>query len=314
MKIFNIIEKKNLWLMLSGFILLISAFGIINKYSSGQPLMNMGIDFTGGTSIIIRFDKLDDINAIEDKSEKDNKKMEFLTGVRQTLKKFKLEKSLVQFSSGKDLKSSDLSIKTIPLANETREGLIKSLEDVYGELELMESDVIGPSIGEELALQSVKIILLAVVLLLIYITIRFEIAYAIAAIFALLHDALITIGIAGLLNIEINTAFVAAILTILGYSINDTIVIFDRVRENVPKLVKKNPLSYIVNVSIRQSLARSINTSVTTLIVLLSIFIFGGATVKNFSLVLMIGIVSGTYSSVFIASPLFVQLKKRFGE
>jgi len=145
-------------------------------------------------------------------------------------------------------------------------------------------------------------------LLLIYITFRFEFWAAVSAILALLHDGLIVLGMTALLQIEVNTAYVAAILTVLGYSINDTIVIFDRIRENLKDNGEK--LNDVINHSISQTITRSINTSITTMVVLLSIYLFGGASLKDFALALLIGIISGTYSSIFIASPLLYRFKK----
>ena len=175
-------------------------------------------------------------------------------------------------------------------------------------MELLEVDIIGPTIGQELKETSVWIIVLVSIALLLYITWRFDLAFGLAALIATIHDGIITLSLASLLNIEINTAFVAAILTILGYSINDTIVVFDRIRENLVHVKDSQTIHPLVNKSIYQTLFRTINTSLTTLFVIVCLFVFGGTTIKGFALVLLIGILAGTYSSVFIASPVFTML------
>ena len=151
-------------------------------------------------------------------------------------------------------------------------------------------------------------------MLLAYITFRFELAFGIAALVAVLHDGLIILSIAAITGIEINTTFIAALLTVLGYSINDTIVIFDRIRENIEKLNNYVSLKALTNQSLNQTLLRTINTSITTVIVIMSLILFGGTTIKEFCIVLLIGILSGTYSSLCIASPIIVKLhpKKDF--
>jgi preprotein translocase subunit SecF len=146
------------------------------------------------------------------------------------------------------------------------------------------------------------------VMLLVYITIRFQWTYGVAALIALVHDALITLSVTAMLMIEVNTAFVAALLMILGYSINDTIVVFDRVRE-LANQDEDTPIAAVANLAIRQTMRRSIYTSVTTALVVGSLLVFGGVTLKGFCIVLLIGIVSGTYSSIFIASPILVGLR-----
>lgn len=309
-KLINFIGKKNLWYVLSALILILSFTVVGFRYIVHKQTYNYGIDFTGGSSIVIRFDYLDNINRIQDKEKKSTDKNIFLAQSRELLKQFSLEDSTLQFSEGKDLSSEDLMLKTKPLDNETRKGLLDAFEKRFGKMELIESDTIGPSIGAELAKQSLVIAVVALVLLLIYITFRFDFPYAAAAIIALIHDVLITIGLAGAFHFQIDTSFVAAILTILGFSVHDTIVIFDRIRENVPTYVNKKSIFDIANISINQTLARSINTYLTVEFTLVSLLVFGGETIKTFSLVMFIGIFFGAYSSICIASPIFVGIKK----
>jgi len=175
----------------------------------------------------------------------------------------------------------------------------------------LEADIVGPVIGKELRGQAIWALIIASLLIVAYVSFRFEFKYALAALFAVYHDAIITTGIVALLWRNIEIPFVAALLTILGYSINDTIVIFDRIRENVKKAggSKKN-FPALVNKSILQTLGRSVNTVLTVLFMVVALLIFGGATLRDFCFVLLIGFIAGTYSSIFVASPLVVMWEK----
>jgi len=180
--------------------------------------------------------------------------------------------------------------------------------------DVLRVDNVGAVIGRELTKEAFWALLAAAVGMLLYITMRFEFKFAMAAILALLHDAFIIIALFSIFMIEVNSPFIAAVLTIIGYSINDTIVIFDRIRENL-KLNRKKSTAEVVNASINENLIRSINTSLTTLVVLISLFIafsyfVGGMDLKVFALALLIGVISGTYSSIFIASPLWLSLRQ----
>ena len=182
-----------------------------------------------------------------------------------------------------------------------------ALENVFGagNVVVQSSDYVGPRFSSALAGQSVLMTTLALVLILVYIWFRFKIAYAVSAIIALLHDVTFMIGIIGTFQIEVSTATIAAVLTIIGYSLNDTIVVFDRIRENV-HILRESEFEDIINTSITQSLSRTLMTSLTTLIAVIAIFIFATGTVQNFAMNLIIGIVVGTYSSIFIASPILL--------
>ncbi|MBU0687837.1 MAG: protein translocase subunit SecF [Candidatus Margulisbacteria bacterium] len=281
----NIIAKKNLWFAISITLILISvAAFLFNSLTKGK-IMNFGIDFTGGTLLTVRFDK--EVATHE---------------IRDTLAKYGLTQSVIQ-KTGKD----DFSIRTDPLETDVRQKIMNDLREKFGQVELLEADVIGPVIGKELRTQALWALLVASVLITIYVSFRFEFKYAVAALIALYHDAFITAGIIALLWRTVDAPFVAAILTIMGYSINDTIVIFDRIRENIkkPGAVKKH-FATIVNESINQTMARSINTVLTTLVMVTALLLFGGATIKDFALVLFVGFLAGAYSSIFVASPLLV--------
>lgn len=182
---------------------------------------------------------------------------------------------------------------------------MKSLNEKMGNSEILEADVIGPTIGKELSTQAIWALLLASIGIIIYVSFRFEFKYAVSALLALYHDAIITTGLIALFWRTVDVPFVAAILTIMGYSINDTIVIYDRIRENMkkPNLAKKK-FDEVINISIRETLARSINTVLTVIVIVLCLLFFGGETLRDFSLVLLIGFTFGAYSSIFIAPPL----------
>lgn len=279
----DFIGKRKYWYAFSGLLILIGIFALtFNGFVHGK-IMNFGIDFTGGTLLGLRFPaKL---------TEHD---------VRAVLSKFKLEKSVIQKSGERDF-----FIRSEPMETELRTKIMDELKAEYGEVELLEVDTIGPVIGRELRTQAIWALLLASIGIIIYVSFRFEFKYAVAAVVALYHDAFITTGLIALFWRNIETPFIAAILTILGYSINDTIVIFDRIRENLKKLAgKKKTFSEIINISISETMARSINTVLTVIIMVLALLFFGGETLKDFSLVLLIGFILGGYSSIFIATPI----------
>jgi preprotein translocase subunit SecF len=280
---FDFVGKRKYWFILSGIMLLFAAGSLIYNGTARGKVMNFGIDFTGGTLISLRFP--------ERVSEND---------VREVLAKYKLEQGVIQRSG-----VTDLYIRTEEIERSTRVKILNDLQKKYGDVELLEADTIGPVIGRELRTQALWALLLASLGIILYVSFRFEFKYAVAALLALYHDALITTGIVALLWRNIETPFVAAILTIMGYSINDTIVIFDRIRENRKKYGgKKKSFAEIVNISVGETLARSINTVLTTVIVVLCVLFFGGETLKDFALVLLIGFAVGAYSSIFLASPI----------
>lgn len=294
----KIIEKKNLWFLISTIVITMG-FGMMGARSiQTLPAMNMGIDFIGGSTFLLAFDDTDLLS---------ENKYETIEKARAALSNISLEGSQIQLTS-----DGEMIIKTTATEPESVQNIQQTLNSHLPAFTTLEIDFIGPTIGHELRQSSFWIIGSICVLLLLYISWRFEWIYGISALVALLHDALVTISIAALLSIEINTAFVAALLTILGYSINDTIIIFDRIRENSHhKTHQKLPFNTLINLSLSQTFMRTINTSLTTLGVVSLLFLFGGVTLSNFSLVLLIGIVSGTYSSLCIAAPTLFQLHNR---
>lgn len=196
-------------------------------------------------------------------------------------------------------------IRTTPLEGDVRANILKDLNEKVGASEILEADIIGPAIGKELATQAIWALIIASIGIIIYVSFRFEFKYAVAALLALYHDAIITTGIMALLWRTIDVTFVAAILTIMGYSINDTIVIFDRIRENLkkPQLAKKK-FHEVVNISIWETMARSINTVLTVIVMVLCLLFLGGETLREFSLTLLIGFTLGACSSIFVAPPI----------
>ena len=178
------------------------------------------------------------------------------------------------------------------------------------EFTVRRTEAVGPKIGDELKGKALQAILFALLGILIYITLRFDRFYAMGAVAALAHDVLITLGIFSLLNLEIDLAIIAAFLTIVGYSLNDTIVVFDRIRENV-KASRKSEFFSIVNRSINETLGRTIITSMTTFAVVSVLYLLGGEVIKNFSFAMMIGVIVGTYSSIYIASPLMTLMEAK---
>ncbi|MGL4367522.1 MAG: protein translocase subunit SecF [Brevinemataceae bacterium] len=257
----------------------LSILGIITYFSNGFTL---GTDFSGG--IRIEFTAPSDIAEIRTLIGNDSISITTLKNV--------------------DGQNSFLLTAPAELAKEgSGEYLLNQIKQKYPDTVLLSSDFIGPSVGYGFAFQSLKLLGIVSLLILVYIAFRFDFVYGIGAIAALLHDMIVMLSFALILKIPIDLTTLAAFLTILGYSINDTIVIFDRVRENYNLSPNEN-FDHIINKSITQSLKRTILTSITTLLVAFSIFIWAGNSLQNFGLLLIIGIISGTYSSIFVASPI----------
>ena len=288
-KNFNIIGKRKIWYMLS---LLFIIPGIISIFVQG---FNLGIDFTGGTVVELKFAK--PVTVLQ---------------VRDTLKDYGLENSTIQLAGKEHIEASeDVFVRTTILPDETRRAVLDGMKEKLGEYQVLRTEKVGAVIGSELTLKAVLAMLISWVIIIMYISYRFELKFALSAIAALLHDIIIVMGVFSLLQKEIDGSFVAAIMTIIGYSINDTIVIFDRIRENLKLHFRKGgDLIELINHSIMQTMTRSIYTVLTVLFTVVSLFVFGGETTKNFALALLIGISCGAYSSIFNASPLWYDLKR----
>ena len=253
--------------------------------------LNYGVDFKGGTLIEIRTNKdSNNISIIRDSFNQMN-----LGDV--SVKKFGIETDfIVKFE-----KQSSNDPKFI-------ENIKSNLSESIGNVEFRRVENVGPKVSSELLRSGIIAIALSLAAMLLYIWIRFEWQFSVGAIFALFHDVIITLGIFSLFSLEINLSIVAAVLTIVGYSMNDTVVIFDRVRENLKKYADIK-IFELTNISINETLSRTIITSVTTLLALLSIYLFGGEILKGFSLAMILGVLFGTYSSIYIANPILVFLK-----
>ena len=247
--------------------------------------LNLGVDFKGGTLIEIRTE---------------NTKID-ISEIRQSLLKMNLgDVSVKRFG-----KENDYLVK-IEISNTNDTNLIKSINnqltsDLGSVVNFRRVENVGPKVSKELLKSGLLAISLSLVAMLIYIWIRFEWQFSLAAIIALIHDVTITVGIFAFLSYEVNLSIVAAVLTIVGYSMNDTVVIFDRIRENLRKY-SKTSISDISNISTNETLSRTLITSVTTLLALFAIYIFGGAILKGFSFAMIIGVIIGTYSSIFVAT------------
>jgi len=271
--------------ILSLSLILISLFLLIFKG------LNFGVDFKGGTLIELRsLDK--NLNISELRRSFNNLKLGDVT-----VKKFGKDNDyVVKFEKKKSIEENFIENIKVELIN-----------DIGNIFEFRRVESVGPKVSSELLKSGVIAIGLSLGAMLIYIWIRFEWQFSLGAITALFHDVIITLGLFSLLNLEINLSIVAAVLTIVGYSMNDTVVIFDRVRENLKKFsdVKINE---ITNISINETLSRTIITSITTLLALTSIFVFGGAILKGFSFAMILGVIIGTYSSIYIANPILIRL------
>ena len=296
------IRFKAVWFAFSLILIVSGIISMTVNYRTKGATFNYGIDFTGGTSMMLSVDEAERA-FIHSEKVPDALREKINVLIEGSAKTMGINHIQITMADRHYflVRTSEMTARQLDQFTET-------LKEKLSGLKIVETDFIGASIVNELQKQAVTIIFVAIFLLLIYITLRFEFWAALAAIFALVHDTLITLGLTAMLGIQVDAAFVAAILTILGYSINDTIVIFDRIRENTQNMT--DAFDAIAELSIWQTLTRSIYTVSTVLIVLVSIYFFGGTSLKDFSLVLIIGIFFGCYSSIFIASPLLVMFKK----
>ena len=285
---------------ISALLIIVGAVSLITK---GGP--KLSIDFKGGTLVAVNYTEAVDINKIRSS----------MANVSIEGQKFDFSKEEIKhFGDETNVAIRIASMEDEPprFANRVAE----SLAEVYPDLVpteqnefILSIDKVGPKVGAELSSDAILAILYALGFILIYISIRFEFKYAIGAIAALTHDVLITLGVFSVLGYEISLAVIAAFLTIVGYSLNDTIVIFDRVRENV-KSLKGASIESVINQSINDSLSRTIITSLTTFLVVLILFLVGGEVIRTFSFAMIVGVIIGTYSSIFVASPVVIKMDK----
>jgi len=293
-KIYPIIKHRKIWFLLSGLLGLASVAALVIF-----PL-RLGIDFTGGSLMELKFSERP---AAQD--------------MRDTMAELEYSEAQVQ-----PLGEDGILMRLPTMGEEEHQEILTSLRNKYGEVIEMRFESIGPSIGSEMRSRAVWSLSLVLIAIALYVAYAFRKVsrpvaswkYGITTLIAALgHDVLIPLGVFAILGelylVEINTAFIAAMLTVLGFSVHDTIVVFDRVRENLMKT--QGSFEKIVERSVNETLARSINTTLTTLLPLTAIYLWGGETLKYFALALIIGLVAGTYSSIFLASPLLVVFQKR---
>lgn len=286
------LSKK--WYFL-GFSLIFSVAGIISMASHwatiGSPVP-LGVDFRGGTEVRVQFASSPDLGAVRSATE--------AAGIKDA--------SVVTYD---EPATNQVLISLPEQHNENaldagRGQIVEALKAHYNNsFTVRDVQVVGPTVGKQLELQAIKATLLSLAGMLVYLWFRFQLIYGVAAVVAVFHDTLITLGFFSLFNKELSLTVIAAILTLVGYSMNDTIVVFDRIRENL-RLTHRDSLSDVVNRSINQTLSRTVLTSGLTFLTVLSLYIFGGAVLRGFSFALVVGILIGTYSSIAVASPMLV--------
>ena len=287
----SFVENRKKFYILSVF------FAIISIFSLWIKELNFGIDFKGGLLVEIKHENNIELEVLR------NNIAELNYG-DFTLQK--LDNSNDNFLIKIEL-SSDMKGNQETLIAKLKEKIKNNFE---GKVDYRRIEYVGPTVSKELIMTGIIAILIAIFSMLIYIWFRFELPFAIGAVLALVHDTILTIGMFSITSLEFNLSTVAAILLIIGYSMNDTVVVYDRVRENLKKFKKLDTFS-LLNKSINETLSRTINTTATTILALLALFIFGGNIIKDFSLAMIWGIVIGTYSSILIATPILLNMKIR---
>ncbi|MDY6803544.1 MAG: protein translocase subunit SecF [Cyanobacteriota bacterium] len=305
----NVIKKRSLWWSISAAIILAGVVSMVissTKPEIGAPL-RPSLDFVGGTRLQLELDCSETASCTEaiDVAE-----------VRQIMTDLDLGNSSIQVV-GEEKHALDLRTKSLDV--DARTNLVSALTERFGSFDpdSTQIDTVGPTLGRQIFISGLKALLVAFTGITLYLTYRFKFDFAVFAFVALFHDVLITVGIFSILGltagVEVDSLFLVALLTIIGFSVNDTVVIYDRVRESI----KRSPgqtIDNIVDDAVNQTLARSINTTVTTLLPLLGILIFGGETLKFFALALIVGFIAGSYSSIFIASTMLAWWRDRQGQ
>lgn len=286
----DFVGKRRIALFVSLALILIGLFSLLVK---GGP--NYGVDFAGGTLVQVQFSEATDAAAI-----------------KEALQELELGSPVVQrFGDA----NREFLIR-VEEASAELQGLSVQIEDALeneygsGQFDIRRVEMVGPQVGKDLRTKGIKALFYAMLGILVYISWRFELRFAVGAIIALVHDVLITLGAFSLFNKEIDLPIIAAFLAIIGYSLNDTIIVYDRIRENLGKHHKQS-FPFIVNRSINETLSRTILTSGTTLLVVLALFVLGGGVIHNFAFAMLVGVLIGTYSSIFVASPVLLFWEQR---
>ncbi len=283
---FDFMSKSGIALVLSAILIVVSVGSLVTRG------LNFGLDFTGGTLIEVSFPQAADTEQI-----------------RENLGAAGLGDAVVQTFGAPD----DIAVRIPPRSAEestaeiSTEVLAALQQGVEGEVEMLRVEFVGPQVGEELAEQGILAVIYALIGIFLYVMFRFQWRFSAGAVIALIHDITITMGIISLVQISFDLTVVAALLAVIGYSLNDTIVLFDRIRENFPRMLKSTPKE-VVNGSVNQTLSRTVMTSLTTLLVLIALFIFGGEIIHGFAFTLIVGVLVGTYSSIYVASTSLLRL------
>jgi preprotein translocase subunit SecF len=273
----NFMGKRKLAMMLSGLLIVIALGSLLVRG------LSLGIDFTGGTLVEIGFPQAVELPTVRDKLSEAG----FADAVVQH---FGTSRDvLIRLAPQEDLASAELS-----------DSVFEALQSLESSVDLRRVEFVGPQVGDELTEDGGLAMLYALICILIYVGLRFEYRFALGAVVALIHDVVITIGLFSVLQVEFDLPVLAAVLAVIGYSLNDTIVVYDRIRENFRKIRKGESVD-IINTSLNQTLTRTLVTSLTTLLVLLALFVFGGEIIHGFAMALIIGVVVGTYSSIYVA-------------
>ena len=281
----DFMSRRNIALIFSSILIVVS---IVSLATRG---LNFGLDFTGGTLIEVGYPSAPDTNE-----------------VRENLSVAGFDSVVQTFGAATDIvvriPPSDVEESSAELSTRVLEALSQGVE---GEIEMRRVEFVGPQVGEELAEQGILAVIYAMVGVFLYVMFRFQWRFSVGAVAALFHDITISMGVISLAQIEFDLTVVAAILAVVGYSLNDTIVLFDRIRENFPRYRKRQPIE-VVNTSINETLSRTLMTSTTTLLVLIALFYFGGEIIHGFAFTLIVGVLVGTYSSIYVASSALLML------
>lgn len=283
-KIYNLMAKRVAFLSFSSILVIASIILLLTKG------LNFGIDFAGGTIVQVKYEKAAPIDQLRD-----------------ILKETKYSNAVISEFGTPNEVVIRITGSTSNLTNDIGDEMNVILAPT-GKFEVRRVDMVGPKVGGELREKGLKALFFSLIAMLIYVSYRFEWRFAVASILALLHDATIAMGAVSLFNVEVNLDILAAILTLLGYSINDTIIVFDRIRENLQS-TKDTLLENVINISVTKTLSRTTLTSLTVLFVVATLLFFGGEIIYGFSFTLFVGVIVGTYSSIFVASSFLVQLK-----
>lgn len=281
---FKLMEKRRMAFVLSAILIVVSLGSL---FSRG---LNLGIDFTGGTLVEVGFSESVELDA-----------------VRSTLAGTEFGEATVQYFGS----AKDILIRVAPKEGKNSAAisteLMQLLRNVNAQAELRRQEFVGPQVGEELTEDGGLAMLAALAMIMFYVAVRFQMRFSVGAIAALAHDVVITVGFFSITQLNFDLTVLAAILAVIGYSLNDTIVVYDRIRENFRRLRKHEPIE-VLNTSLNQTLSRTIITSLTTLLVLSALFFVGGEIIHSFSAALIVGVLIGTYSSIFVASPVILAL------